>query len=352
MTSLYRTYRPKTFAELTGQETIVRTLHGALSSGRIGHAYLFCGPRGTGKTTMARLFAKAINCETRKSNNEQRITSNEPCNQCHSCTQINEGRSLDLVEVDAASNTGVDNVRELIESSRVAAPSGGYKVFLIDEVHMLSKSAFNALLKTLEEPPKHVVFILATTEPHKVPETIISRVQRFDFRKIAREELLTKLRKIAKNEKLTIDDGSLELVVAGSGGSFRDAESLLSKIMAFSGDTITEKQTSSLLGIIPERTHEKFLASLLEKKSSSALEMISDLHESGANMEQFCIQFIAYARKKMVDGLNDRAKSNDPSFDPHRYVTLIEAFMLARNDLKTSPIPQLPLELAVIELTK
>jgi DNA polymerase-3 subunit gamma/tau len=190
--TLYRKYRPKLFAEVEGQEHIVRTLEGALLSGRVGHAYLFCGPRGTGKTTVARLFAKSLNCTNRGAGKF------EPCNNCDSCLAINEGRSLDLIEIDAASNRGIDEIRNLKDSARVAAASSNYKIFIVDEVHMLTKDAFNALLKTLEEPPSHVIFIMATTEPHKILETILSRVQRFDFKKISPELIIRKLKKIAK----------------------------------------------------------------------------------------------------------------------------------------------------------
>src|SRR3989344_4685027 len=202
---LYRKYRPKTFAQIEGQEHVVRTLQGALASGRVGHAYFFAGPRGTGKTTMARLLAKAVNCQQRVTQNAQReasdatrYTLHEPCNACYSCQEINAGKSLDLIEIDAASHTGVYNIRSVIDSAQTAASTGAYKIFIIDEVHMLSKSSFNALLKTLEEPPSHTLFILATTEPHKVPETILSRVQRFEFKKLDSEEIVAKLKKIAK----------------------------------------------------------------------------------------------------------------------------------------------------------
>jgi len=337
-TTLYRKYRPKTFAELESQEHVIRTLQGALSSGRVGHAYLFCGPRGTGKTTMARLFAKVINCE-------KRTTKTEPCNVCSSCIAINESRSLDLIEIDAASNRGIDEIRNLKEAAGTAASSSRYKIFIIDEVHMLTKDAFNALLKTLEEPPSHIVFILATTEPHKVLETILSRVQRFDFRKIDKKEIISKLKKIAVAEKLTIDDESLELIAASASGSMRDAESSLGKVMAFVQDKITADQTAIILGVIPERTHAEFLKNILDKKSSDALAQIATLYESGVNLEQFCVQFILFMRRKLVDSLTSNS-------DPKPLVKIIEQFMKAKSELKSSPIPQLPLELAVIELTK
>ncbi len=334
---LSRTYRSKTFAEIEGQEAIVQTLQGALSSGRIGHAYFFSGPRGTGKTSMARLFAKALNCTALK--------NSEPCNKCHSCTEINAGKSLDLIEIDAASHTSVEHVRDMIESAQVAAAGGGKKIFIIDEVHMLSKSAFNALLKTLEEPPAHVFFILATTEPHKVPETILSRVQRFDFKKIPIAQIVGKLKKIAKTEKLKAEDAALELIAHGSGGSLRDAESALDKVIAFAGSTITEEQTSSILGIIPAHTHKEFLGHISNKETEAAITQIGMLYTSGANLEHFARQFVEYLREQLLAALKTGG-------DAKTLVAIIERFMAARNEFKFSPIPQLPLELAIVDLTK
>src|SRR3990167_8961122 len=204
---LYRKYRPQVFSQLVGQEHVVRTLEGALSSGRVGQAYLFTGPRGTGKTTIARIFAKALNCK--EFGKKGAVV---PCNVCDACLTVNNGTSLDLIEIDAASNRGIDEIRALKESAQVAAPSGGYKVFLIDEVHMLTKDSFNALLKILEEPPSHVVFILATTEPHKILTTVLSRVQRFDFKRITPNEMVTKLKFIVQAEKIKIDDDALFVV--------------------------------------------------------------------------------------------------------------------------------------------
>ena len=227
---LYRKYRPQIFSQLVGQEHVVKTLQGALLSGRVGQAYLFTGPRGTGKTTIARIFAKALNCPDRQSRSgildsqKTNLDASEPCNKCPSCLASNNGTSLDLIEIDAASNRGIDEIRALKESAQVAAPSGGYKVFLIDEVHMLTKDSFNALLKILEEPPAHVVFILATTEPHKILATVLSRVQRFDFKRITPSEMVTKLKSITQAEKIQIDDSALLAIAKSSDGALRDAE--------------------------------------------------------------------------------------------------------------------------------
>lgn len=336
MTTLYRKYRPSRFAEVEGQEHVVQTLHGALASGKIGHAYLFCGPRGTGKTTMARLLAKVLNCEKR--------SGTEPCNQCFSCSEINAGKSLDLIEIDAASNRGIDEIRSVKESAGVAASSSAYKIFIIDETHMLTKEAFNALLKTLEEPPSHVIFILATTEPHKMPATILSRVQRLDFKKLSTVQIIAKLKKVAKAEKLTIDTESLDAIATSAEGSLRDAESSMAKIIAFAGTSINVETTTAVLGIVPTAAHEKLLDLIREKKTVDAITHIDTLYVSGVNLENFTKQFIDYVRSELIKNIQ---ASRDAKF----FVKTIERFMQARTDLRHTPIPQLPLELAILDLT-
>src|SRR3989344_5017940 len=216
---LYRKYRPHDFSQVVGQEHVVTTLKGALMTGRAGHAYLFSGPKGTGKTTIARIFAKALNCAVFSKIFSKNLTISIPCNKCPACLAVNENRSLDLIEIDAASNRGIEDIRNLKESALVAAPGGGYKIFIIDEVHMLTKDAFNALLKILEEPPAHVVFILATTEPHKILPTVLSRVQRFDLKKLTPKEIFTKLRQVSKAEKINITDEALMIIANASDGA-------------------------------------------------------------------------------------------------------------------------------------
>ena len=345
---LYRKYRPQTFAQVVGQEHVVKTLKGALTTGRIGHAYLFTGPRGTGKTTLARIFAKALNCK--------KIKNGEPCNECDSCLSVNNGNLMDMIEVDAASQTGVDNIRELTDSSVVAAPSGGYKVFIIDEVHMLSKSAFNALLKTLEEPPSHVVFILATTEPHKILPTVLSRVQRFDFRRLTLSQIFTKLKEVAKSEKINIDDEGLKAIAVSSDGALRDAEVSLSKFRSYQGK-ISADDVNDALGLVPLKYHPEFFGYLVANDKISALKFIQRIHESGVDLEHFSKDFIEYIRKVLMFKINPATLmvvGEEPvqnwQIDGTKIIKMLNIFTLARNEIKTSPVVQLPLELAVLEL--
>ncbi len=350
---LYRKYRPQTFAEVVGQEHVVKTLKGALTTGRIGHAYLFTGPRGTGKTTLARIFAKALNCK--------KIKNGEPCNECDSCLSVNHGNLMDMIEVDAASQTGVENIRELTESSTVAAPSGGYKVFIIDEVHMLSKSAFNALLKTLEEPPSHVIFILATTEPHKILPTVLSRVQRFDFRRLTPSQISVKLKEVAKAEKINVEDEGLRAIAIASDGALRDAEVLLSKFLSYQGK-ISADEVTSALGLVSFKYHPEFFGYLVNNDKVSALQFIQRIHESGVDLEHFTKDFIEYLRKVLMSKVNPATLASvgeEPALnqagqawqiDGVRMIQMINVFTSARNEIKTSPVVQLPLELAVLEL--
>lgn len=366
--ALYRTYRPKTFSEVEGQTHVVRTLEGALSSGRIGHAYLFCGPRGTGKTTVARLFAKALNCKKRLTNDQQF----EPCNKCDSCIAINNSNSLDLIEIDAASNRGIDEIRNLKDSARVAASSSVYKIFIIDEVHMLTPPAFNALLKTLEEPPSHIIFILATTEPHKILDTIVSRVQRFDFKKIETSLIVSKLNRIAKLENIVLEPEVAAALAEYSSGSLRDAESALAKLMAFTipvdlsaqtGQddkkffTITAEQTAEILGIVPAHVHVGFLDAISARDTAKALSFIAELHESGIDLDNFTKQFLHFTRSKLIALVGSEQPmpmetSASWRTEAENLVKVINVFINARAELKSSPVPQLPLELAVVELTK
>ncbi len=357
---LYRKYRPQTFDQVIGQEHVVKTLRGALLTGRIGHAYLFTGPRGTGKTTIARVFAKALNCQ----NYHLAKNVNVPCDACDFCKAVKIGNSLDLVEIDAASNRGIDEIRNLKESALVAAPGGKYKIFLIDEVHMLTKDAFNALLKLLEEPPAHVIFILATTEAHKILPTILSRVQRFDFKKLTPKEIAAKLKTIAKQEKINIDDESLLAIAKAADGALRDAEVSLTKIRtSVENDKINIDHVNSALGLIPAKYYPEFFSYLIASNQAEALSFISQIAGSGIDFDNFTKELLNYLRKMLIhkvspatlasfgdtpekESINLAMQVENP-----KLVKMINLFTLARNEIKNSPIPQLPLELAVLELT-
>lgn len=349
--SLYRNYRPKSFADVVNQEHIKKTLQNSAASRSFGHAYLFTGPRGTGKTSLARIFARAVNCLNPE--------KGEPCNQCAVCKQFAEGKSLDLVEIDAASNTGVENIREIIENLKFSPTQAQYKVFIIDEVHMLSKGAFNALLKTLEEPPKHAIFILATTEAYKVPATVISRTQRYDFKKIGNSEILERIKSVAAKEKIKADDQSLQLVANASEGSLRDALSILEKISSFG--EIDLQYTEALLGIISVSSCQKLLDMVVQKNASAALEYVGEIFASGADPVQFNKDFLDYLRKVLLCSmganfefaldknqmsiLSEQSKIIKPAVLLH----IIRLFLRANKDFQSSPSPELPIEIAVAE---
>src|SRR5262245_12731018 len=287
-----RKFRPQVFEDVVGQKPIIQTLQNAIQMDRIGHAYLFCGPRGVGKTTTARILAKGLNCVQGPT-----IT---PCNACPSCQEIASGKSIDVFEIDAASNTGVDNIRELRESAKYAPARSRYKIFIIDEVHMLSTSAFNALLKILEEPPAHVVFIMATTERHKVPATILSRCQQFIFRTISPVEIQSHVRQIASREGIKIDDRALSYIVKASEGSMRDAQSLLDQIISFSGQEVIDEDVRDVLGFIPGEILDRTLDALADRDSKALLENIAIVIDQGLNVQQYVREFISRLRDLLV----------------------------------------------------
>lgn len=361
MSVLYQKYRPQTFSEIFGQNHIKVTLQNEILNDKVSHAYLFCGPRAVGKTTLARVLAKAVNCENRKKNEF------EPCNKCDYCKSINNFSNLDVIEIDAASNTGVDNVREnIISLSRIKSSSNKYKVFIIDEVHMLSISAFNALLKTLEEPPSNVIFILCTTEIYKVPLTIISRCERFDFKMISFNDMIAKLEVIVKNEKLDVDREVLELIALKADGHLRDAESLFSQIIAVSDKKIDMASANLVIPYNNIEENFKLLESLSKKDVVSAIKIINDLNTNGINLKNFINDFVELLRKMILSKISDSLSSSlgldlsekmeikiselNKNFSIEDLIKISEKFLLVVKELPTALIPQMPLELAVIEI--
>lgn len=334
--SLYRKYRPHNFDNLVGQDHIKTTLVNSLKAGQVSHAYLFSGPRGTGKTSTARLLAKALNCTDLQEDFD-------PCNKCEFCTDINEGKLIDIIEIDAASNRGIDEVRDLKEKINFAPTRSKVKVYIIDEVHMMTKEAFNALLKTLEEPPPHAYFILATTEVHKIPETIISRCQRFDFKRISKKALMTRLSYIAQMEEIAAEDKALEVISKYVDGGLRDAIGLLEQLT-------TEKKLSfehvqEILGVSDISLLNELFEVLIEKNTKEALKIIHELHDQGSDLRKFIHEFVDTLRDKLLESI-----SNDDKEKTARLMFTINCFQEAQEQLHVSSIPQLPLEIAVIKI--
>ncbi|HBY58091.1 MAG TPA: DNA polymerase III subunit gamma/tau [Candidatus Atribacteria bacterium] len=284
--SLYRKWRPQVFEDIIGQKHITQTLMNAISLNRISHAYIFSGPRGVGKTTTARILAKSLNCE--------KGPTVHPCNKCENCIRITEGYSMDVIEIDGASNRGIDDIRDLRNKVKFAPAEGKYKVYIIDEVHMLTTEAFNALLKTLEEPPSHVIFVFATTAPHKIPKTILSRCQWFNFRRIPILDILTKLRLICKDEELNIDDESLNAIARFSTGSMRDAESTLDQVIAYCGKKIDLQSVKDILGVIDEDIFYNLMEAIIKNEPVRGVEIINLVSDSGGDPSQFVKNLMEY----------------------------------------------------------
>jgi DNA polymerase-3 subunit gamma/tau len=352
--ALYRRYRSQTFDELVGQKHIVQTLRNALQEGRLAHAYLFTGPRGVGKTTVARLLAKAVNCTAPQ---EQR-----PCGVCESCVAIAEGRAVDVIEMDAASNTSVEDARVIIERVQFRPTSGAYKVYIIDETHMLSTAAFNALLKTLEEPPGHALFILATTEIHKVPATIMSRCQRFTFNRHSVAGTVAHLHDIAQNEQFVLEPGVAEALARAATGSMRDALSLLDQLMAYGGGRITLEQVQNLLGATEAQEVAALVDALIANDCAEALRAVANVSEQGADLRQFARDVVERLRALMLlkaggdsallDATDDELASLNAqanAADVGMFLHWVKLFSALDFQIRTSAIPQLPLEMAIVE---
>ena len=362
--TLYRKYRPLKFSEIIGQQHIVKTLSNSIANNRIGQAYLFTGPRGTGKTTLARIFAKTTNCLSPVKNKNGGM---EPCLRCENCQAFQKEKFGDVIEIDAASNTGVDNIRDLRETAKLPPLQGNFKIYIIDEAHMLSAGAFNALLKILEEPPAHIIFILATTELHKIPETIVSRCQKFDFNKLNFPEITEKLSRIASKEKIKIDSESLEIIASMAEGGMRDAESLFEQIIAMEKGKITAKKIMTLFGLAENRFLEEASEFIFDNNTDKALLLVNKIYKEGFNLEFFAKKWLDYFRKLMIISVNPEIKDNLISgltkeqtkklSDLSKKTSLkfiiraIDELTQTIPQIKTASIPQLPLEVMIIKLT-
>ncbi|MBI4132221.1 MAG: DNA polymerase III subunit gamma/tau [Candidatus Sungbacteria bacterium] len=353
---LYRKYRPRDFSEVVGQDHIIAVIKRQITGGRVAHAYLFSGPRGIGKTTTARLIAKAVNCAAER-------PADRPCQRCASCTAFNAGSALNLIEIDAASNRGIDEIRELREGVRFTPPGGGMKVYIIDEVHQLTKEAFNALLKTLEEPPGHVIFVLATTEIDKVPPTIVSRTQYFDFRRPRQAVLAERITALAGLEGAALQADAAAAIAFAAEGSVRDAESLLGKVLAVAGKTVTRADAEEVLGIPKREALISLFGHIGRREPKEAIEFVNRLYYEGYEMEHLAKMLVSFFRDALlaktgspVDAsslLPEDSRALTAALDSYSAAALADATAELIDVIpasRRSPIPQLPLELALIAI--
>ena len=358
-TALYRKFRPDTFADVKGQDHIVTTLKNQIRANRIGHAYLFTGTRGTGKTSVAKIFARTVNCEN--------PTEEGPCGQCATCRAIAAGASMNVIEIDAASNNGVDNIREIVEEVSYSPAEGRYKVYIIDEVHMLSIGAFNALLKTLEEPPSYVIFILATTEVHKLPITILSRCQRYDFKRITIDTIADRMRQLVEVEQVRVEEKALRYIAKAADGSMRDALSLLDQCIAFHlGNELTYDKVLDVLGAVDTEVFSRLLRCVLERNVLGCVQLLEDIVMQGRELTQFVTDFTWYLRNLMLvqssDNLEDvidmsadnlrRLKEESEQVDMEQNVRFIRIFSELSNQIRYAAQKRILVEIALIKLCK
>lgn len=353
---LARKWRPQVFEDVVGQRHITKTLQNAISQNRVSHAFLFTGSRGVGKTSTARILAKALNCE--------RGPNINPCNQCKTCEEITHGTSLDVIEIDGASNRGIDEIRELRENARYTPAKSRYKIYIIDEVHMLTREAFNALLKTLEEPPPHIIFIFATTEPHKIPETILSRCQRYDFRRIPLRLIIESLKRIVDEEKINISERGIFFIAQESDGSLRDAQSILDQVISYSGKEIKDEDIADILGLIDRQIIYDTIEAVIERDVARCLKIADHVYQYGIDLQHFCRELLKYIRNLIIikvsknpEGLLELTedefeilKNQAENLDIEQLNHLFSILLKGEEEIAQSTFPRVMLEMTLIRM--